>query len=136
MENSLGVAQDQAMVQPRPQTPSTSLPGWQTPQATPSASLPGWQTPQATPPAVQQPQMWQMSGSMPRVPATPTSAGSGVQSMGMGNTQANGYAAGVGSNQPGSGQITPGSGNNKNEAQPAKARKKGFFDSIRDFITR
>ena len=129
-ENNLGVAQGLQMPQPRSQQPAPPV-------------LPGWQSPQqpAQAPTLQQPQAWQMSGSLPRMSATPNTPGTGGQPGGMNNSQVN-YAARTGNagtsdmSRTGAGPMSSTGNDNKGEAQTARPRKKGFFDSIRDFISK
>jgi hypothetical protein len=130
--NNLGVAQGQ---------PMPSMPPFQ--QAQPS--LPGWQQPamnQYNQGA--QPQMWQVPEAMPTMSPPPApNAYAPVGQMGGPQQRANnaeqpawagysaadrtalGVTAGMGAGNP-----------NPGKAQPTDTKKKGFFDSIRDFFTK
>lgn len=127
--NNLGVAQGQ------PVSPFQ--------QAQPS--IPGWQSPVQQPAAGQgaQPQMWQVSGPVPAFGASPTPNAyvPGEQPGVAGGMQPRAY----GMEQPvypgfsPADRVAPGSavgvGNNRRDGgQTTDTKKKGFFDSIREFF--
>jgi hypothetical protein len=129
-ENNLGIVQGQQMSQPRPQPASPVLPGWQSPQQPVQA------------PTLQQQQAWQMSGSLPGMATTSKTPGTGgLQPGGMNSAQTNyagqsGYGGTSDTNRASAGPMSSAGSDSKGEVQTARAKKKGFFDSIRDFISK
>jgi hypothetical protein len=133
--NNLGVAQGQPMPSMPPfQQAQPSLPGWQQPamnQYNQGAQPPMWQVPEAMPPMM----------SPPPAPNAYAPAGQ----TGMPQQRANnagqpswaGYSAADRTAPGGPASMGAGVGNpNPGKAQPAETKKKGFFDSIRDFFTK
>lgn len=115
--NSLGVYQGQPM---QPMQPS--IPGWQSPQ--PPAGNQG-----------AQPQMWQMSGSMPPVGASPipnspapSLSGTGSPQPRVNMTSVPPFTGIAGANRSAIGVGSTGS------ADATGTKKRGFFDAIRDFF--
>lgn len=127
--SNLGVAQGPVVPPPPVQSPPSPppLPGWQSPQQ-PAASQ------QSVPPPA-----WQLSGTSPQMGAAPNASMPGVQPAGMGGMQPQGYRMeqpaypGYSADRIGAGSAM-GVGGSRGENQAADAKKKGFFDAIRDFF--
>jgi hypothetical protein len=114
-------------------------------------SIPGWQQPAQPPPVMnpynQQgalPHTWQMSGPMPSVSQPPmanpsmlTGQQQGANNMSprVSTTESPAWAAFASTNKTAWGANAGASGgNNPGGNQTAETKKKGFFDSIRDFF--
>ena len=118
--NNLGVAQGQPGQYPQPQVSQASIPGWQSPQ------------PQAAQSA--QPQGWQMAGASPIPNAyTPGGQAGSMPPRASMPGQAS-YPGLAGTNTPGTGAALGVGSNNNGQAQATDAKKKGFFDAIREFF--
>jgi hypothetical protein len=129
--SNLGVAQ--GPVVPPPPMPAPASP----------PPLPGWQSPQQPAAAQQsvQPPAWQLSGSSAHMGAAPVPNASmpGGQPAGMGGMQPQGYRMeqsaypAFSADRAGAGSAI-GAGGSRGENQATDAKKKGFFDAIRDFF--
>lgn len=111
-------------------------------QQTPNPVIPGWQTPPQTPPQAAQPQPWQMANPAPVSP-TPAAYAQGYQANSLSGMQAQtsmpgqaAYPGQMASNMQGNGSTLGVASNPSNVPPSTEAKKKGFFDSIRDFFSR
>ena len=109
-------------------------------QQTPNPVIPGWQTPPQTPPQAAQPQPWQMANPAPASP-TPTAYAQGSQANSLSGMQAQtsmsgqvSYPGQMASNMPGNGSALGVASGPSSASQATDTKKKGFFDSIRDFF--
>jgi hypothetical protein len=122
MGSTLGVAQGQAAPFYQPPSPAPVLPGWQSPQTAVQGS---------------QSQPWQSSGTMqgPGSSPVPNSSTSWGQVGAMGampyaNRTDQPVYTGLSADRIGAG------GNNQGGTSATETKKKGFFDSIRDFFVK
>lgn len=123
--SNLGVTQGQPFQTSQPQSSSPAIPGWQTAQ------------PQTSVPNVQ-PQTWQMAGSSSQqvgYSPVPPPYSSGGQAGSAPNAQSPSLYTGLPDMERARAGIRPGAEySNNGEARPTDAKKKGFFDAIRDFF--